>query len=263
MRKLTTDEWIKRAKQTHGNRYDYSETVYVNIRTLINIRCRVHGVFEQRPFDHVNGHGCPLCGFISTKTKGRNGKPFVGVHGIGHSDVPHSINMKARFIWQNMLMRCYNPTFQAKQPIYIGCVVCNEWLTFSNFKKWFDNPDNGYREGYQLDKDIIVQGNKVYSPATCCFIPQAINCLFGFNSKKRSKLPTGVFYHHGNIEAIVNCGGKNNYLGKFNTPEEAFAAYKQAKEAYIKEVARAYYQRGEITKRVYDALMVYEVGVNG
>ena len=43
MRKLTTDEWIKRAKQTHGNRYDYSETVYVNIRTLINIRCRVHG----------------------------------------------------------------------------------------------------------------------------------------------------------------------------------------------------------------------------
>lgn len=96
MRKLTTDEWIKRAKQTHGNRYDYSDTVYVNMRTMIKIRCKIHGVFEQRPFDHVNGHGCPLCGFISTKTKGRNGKPFVGVHGIGHNDVPHSINMKAR-----------------------------------------------------------------------------------------------------------------------------------------------------------------------
>ena len=47
MRKLTTDEWIKRAKQTHGNRYDYSDTVYVNMRTMIKIRCKIHGVFEQ------------------------------------------------------------------------------------------------------------------------------------------------------------------------------------------------------------------------
>lgn len=260
MRKLTTEEWIERAKQTHGNRYDYSETVYVNVRTLINIRCRVHGVFEQRPFDHIKGHGCPKCGFEIPRNEGWKGhRPLKKVEGMGINDMLFSKNETAYLIWHNLLRRCYNRHVQEKQPMYKGCVVCDEWLTFSNFKKWFDNPDNGYREGYQLDKDIMVQGNKVYSPATCCFIPQAINCLFGFNSNKSSKLPTGVFYHHGNIEAIVNCGGKNNYLGKFNTPEEAFAAYKHAKETYIKEVANAYYRRGEITERVYDALIRYEV----
>lgn len=260
MRRLTTQEWIKRAKQTHGDRYDYSDTVYVNMRTMIKIRCKIHGVFEQRPFDHISGHGCPKCGFeLPRNDNWRGHKPTKKVEGVGINDLPFIKKNIAYLMWHNLLRRCYNSKFKSRQPIYQGCRVCEQWLIFSNFKKWVEDPENGYREGYQLDKDIIVKGNKVYSPETCCFVPQAINCLFGFNSTKKSKLPTGVFFHHGRIEAKI----KRTFLGHFNTPEDAFFAYKKAKEAYIKEVATLYFNRSEITKRVYDALMVYEVGVNG
>lgn len=60
------------------------------------------------------------------------------------------------------------------KPTYEGCTVCDEWLYFSNFKKWFDE---NYIEGFQLDKDIIIRGNKVYSPQTCCFVPKEINII--------------------------------------------------------------------------------------
>lgn len=264
MRKLTNEEWIHRAKQIHGDRYDYSNTIYTNTRTKVKIRCRIHGLFEQLPFDHTIGHGCPKCGFELPRNKDWRGYKYLKrVEGVGINDIPFSKRNDSYLTWHNMLRICYNNSVHKKQPMYIDCKVCDEWLTFSNFKKWFDNPENGYREGYQLDKDIIFKGNKIYSPKTCCFVPQAINCLFGFNSKKNSKLPTGVYYHHGKIESIINCYGKNKSLGTFDTVEEAFLSYKIAKELYIKEVATSYYNRGEITKKVYDALLKYEVGLKG
>ena len=231
---------------------------------MINIRCHIHGVFAQRAFDHIGGHGCPKCGFELPRNEDWKGRrPEKKVEGVGINDMPFTKNGDAYLIWHNLLKRCYNANFQERQPMYVGCSVCEEWLTFSNFKKWFDNPENGYRKGFQLDKDIIVKGNKIYSPETCCFIPQAINCIFGFNSHKQSKLPVGVYLHRGKIEAILNKYGKNKFLGTFHSVEEAFESYKFAKEAYIKEVATTHYQRGEITQRVYDALMRYEVGLKG
>ena len=62
--------------------------------------------------------------------------------------------------------------------------------------------------------------------------------------------------------AYVNNNTKKHFhLGTFDTPKEAFQAYKSAKEAYIKEVATQYYNEGKITKKVYDALMKYEVEI--
>ena len=65
-RRLTTESFIEKAKEIHGDKYDYSKVNYVNSRTNICIICPKHGEFWQRPDLHLDKHGCPLCGFEST-----------------------------------------------------------------------------------------------------------------------------------------------------------------------------------------------------
>lgn len=72
-RGMTTEAWIKRAKQVHGDKYDYSQTVYVNQRTNVKIICPVHGIFEQKADSHIRGCGCRLCGLQSENHKGVHG----------------------------------------------------------------------------------------------------------------------------------------------------------------------------------------------
>ena len=71
-RGMTTDEWIQRAKQVHGDKYDYSLTEYVNQRTNVKIICPKHGLFEQKADSHIRGNGCRLCGLQSEN--------HIGVH---------------------------------------------------------------------------------------------------------------------------------------------------------------------------------------
>ena len=78
-----------------------------------------------------------------------------------------------------------NPKWHSKA----YCKVCDEWLTYSNFEKWFNK---NYKEGQQLDKDILFEGNKLYSPETCCFVPSDINTMMITRQTKKSCLPTGV-----------------------------------------------------------------------
>ena len=59
--KKTTEQFIEEAKKIHGDRYDYSETVYVNSKTKLKIKCIMHGDFLQRPNDHLRKNGCPIC----------------------------------------------------------------------------------------------------------------------------------------------------------------------------------------------------------
>jgi len=87
--------------------------------------------------------------------------------------------VKSYSTWANMLQRCYSKTYHAKKPTYIECYVTEEWLNFQNFAEWFEknyNPE--IMERWSLDKDILVKGNKVYSPETCCFVPYEINNKF-------------------------------------------------------------------------------------
>lgn len=157
-----------------------------------------------------------------------------------------------------MLSRCYSAGKSQKWPSYDGCSVCDEWLIFSNFRKWFDE---NYVEGYALDKDIITKGNRMYSPETCCFVPARINNIILNRKKDRGKYPIGVTKQCGRLYAYVSINGKSIRIGVFSTVVEAFDAYKEAKERYIKEVATEYYSRGEITKRVYDAMMRYKIEI--
>ena len=108
------------------------------------------------------------------------------VYGVGTNDAGYAIQVmesvrgangkpKQRIIWfcpfyrrwVHMLERCYSERYQEKKPTYIGCTVCEEWLRFSNFKSWMETQD---WEGKHLDKDLLVEGNKIYSPDTCILV---------------------------------------------------------------------------------------------
>ena len=71
MAKLTTEEFIKKARDVHGNKYDYSKVNYVNNQTPVEIVCPRHGVFQQRPSNHLRGNGCSLCGRESLLARSR------------------------------------------------------------------------------------------------------------------------------------------------------------------------------------------------
>jgi very-short-patch-repair endonuclease len=66
---LTTEEFIKKAKEVHGEKYDYSETKYVKSNMKVTIRCPIHSYFRQIPNSHIQGSGCPRCGQIVTNIK--------------------------------------------------------------------------------------------------------------------------------------------------------------------------------------------------
>lgn len=248
-KKLTQEEFIQRAKEKHGDKYDYSMTKYVNSHTFVDIICKKHGLFSQNAGDHLGGHGCTLC-------KSDNLKKLVC--GVGMNDVYGAKKTIAWRRWESMLIRCYGKNITRPLPTYEDCRVCDEWLIFSNFKKWFDE---NYIKGFDLDKDILYPNNKIYSPQTCCFIPQEINTLVLNRGRDRGTCPIGVSKQGNKFQAKININGKNKYIGLFDTKEEAFDAYKYEKEKHIKEKATDYYNRGLIDNRVRDALFRYEVKI--
>ena len=114
-------------------------------------------------------------------------------------------------------------------------------------------------EPFHLDKDILVKGNKIYSEDTCCFVPICINNLFTLRGLKRGELLIGVSKKGDRFCASIHKHGKQKGLGTFDTELEAFWAYKEAKEAYIKELAEKW--KDQIDPRVYEALMKYQVEI--
>lgn len=183
-----------------------------------------------------------------------------GVKGVALNDVDRSTILPAYTAWLNMLRRCYDRSHYEKFPTYAGCSVCDEWLRFSNFQAWYNEH---YRDGYELDKDIICKGNKVYGPEFCDFVPKKINYLLCKSKGKRGEFPIGVTYKKdkGQFKAYMLVNRKQVYLGYFNNPDEAFDAYKKAKEEHIKEVAKESFENGEISERIFNALMQYEVEI--
>lgn len=244
----TTEQFIAEAKAVHGDKYDYSKVEYVNTHTKVCIICPKHGEFWQEAKSHLQGRGCFKC-FLCSKHK----------YGVAICDIPNSCQEDYYMAWRSMLERALGDKYKKKYPTYKDCSVCEEWLTLSNFKKWFEDPKNGYRDGFHLDKDILIKGNKVYSPDTCCFVPHEINTMF--SRKSSGDLPVGVNRCGGLFTATVCINYRKHHLGCYPTAEEAFNAYKDAKERHIKSIAEKYFQEGKITKKVYDALMKYEVEI--
>lgn len=167
----------------------------------------------------------------------------------------------------NMKTRCYNENYHKVKPDYEECTVCDEWL--DNKKLFYEWVDHNYYEiegepTVELDKDILVPGNKVYSPDTCIFVPKRINDLFvHIHGKKKNGLPTGVSYSEktGKYQATVRESCKDDEDGKkktarlgfFDTAEEAYEVYKAHKMAEIIYIADSY--KDVIPDKLYQAMI--------
>lgn len=104
------------------------------------------------------------------------------VYGVGYNSAkregfPTKSNgkiLKCYDAWRRMLQRCYDIQYKIDHPTYEGVVCCDDWKDYQNFAKWFYEKSN-YQEGFELDKDLLLIDNKMYSPKTCCFLPKEVN----------------------------------------------------------------------------------------
>lgn len=191
----------------------------------------------------------------------------LGVRGLDCPVSKNNKHLKEYKLWTSMLLRC-TENLWSKCHTYTGVTCSDNFKDYSFFFEWchrqvgFGNKDSFGRH-WQLDKDLLVKGNKVYSENICVFIPQRINALLVKCNTARGKYPVGVYLNKvsGKFQAYCrDSESKRLHLGSFTTPQEAFQAYKVFKESLVKKVAEDY--KNLIDNRVYQALMNYEVNEN-
>ena len=150
---------------------------------------------------------------------------------------------------------------------YVGVTLSEDFDTFEKWLEWakqqvgFGNTaDNGKR--WPLDKDILLKGNKIYSPDYCVFIPNEINNFITNRKTDRGEYPIGVHYSTKEKKYIASCSmnSKKYYIGGYHSIEESFMAYKQFKEQAAKQLATQYTNLVDI--RVIDALNNFTVDIN-
>ena len=126
----------------------------------------------------------------------------VGFVGVGsHIPVVNRRATRAYGVWQSMLGRCYNVKVQVKCPTYKDCTVCDAWHNFQNFAEWYEL---NHIEGYQIDKDIKIPGNRVYSPETCLFVSPHENSIKANNKKYSFVCPSGKLVEVDNLHEFCD-----------------------------------------------------------
>lgn len=131
----------------------------------------------------------------------------IGYHGCNDAD-SESISFKK---WKNMMQRCYDKNVHKKyKPEYKDKTICEEWLNYANFRIWFDEHYVPGKWQIDLDKDLLVQGNKEYSPETCVFLEHYQNTMFEHNAKD-------MIYENEDGTFFIGKGRKKTYA----TYEEA------------------------------------------
>jgi hypothetical protein len=135
--------------------------------------------------------------------------------------------------WMSMLTRCYSQRFHERQPTYAGCHIHPDWKYFSAFSSWMQSQK---WQGMELDKDILVPGNKLYSPDTCVFISGAINAFVSDRSRYRGAHPIGSTFHKQSKKFLASCNnpetGIKEYLGVYGFASVAHEAWRARKHQH-------------------------------
>lgn len=172
---------------------------------------------------------------------------FKLVYGAGVNDADYTVvpekngkRVSCQFYqtWRSMLKRCYSSRLHARHPTYIGCTVCDEWLIFSNFKRWMSTQD---WQGKQLDKDLLTRGNKLYSPKTCAFVDGMTNSFTEDCGAVRGEWPIGVSFYKKLGKFQAKCRNpftkKPEHLGYFACQNQAHQAWKKRKHELACQLA--------------------------
>lgn len=153
--------------------------------------------------------------------------------------------------WKSMIERCYSIKYQEQYPTYVGCSVAEEWLTFSVFKNWMETQD---WEDTQLDKDLLFEGNKVYSSETCVFVSRMVNMFAVDSGASRGEWLIGAYWNKRDGKFVSQCSNpftkKQEHLGHFSCEQEAHQAWLKRKRELAKELAEI-----QADSRVAEALI--------
>lgn len=181
----------------------------------------------------------------------------VGYKGYGNNPmyIGNSSTTEYR-CWYNMMNRCYSEKQKAITPTYQESLVDESWHNFQNFANWY----KGYKrkeKGYQLDKDLLVKGNKVYSPENCCLIPSEVNKLIVVSKRSSAMLGTWFDESRGLWRSSLSKNSKVVTIGWFETELEAHLEYVKQKEIYVRKSAKKW--KGVLDDRVFQALTEWTV----
>lgn len=193
------------------------------------------------------------------------------VHGIGFKGMDYQSYdgekmLKEYSLWKGMLLRCTNK-YWIKKPTYENVTCSENFKSYTFFYEWcnrqvgFKNVDEKGNY-WQLDKDLLLKGNKLYSENVCVFVPQKLNLLLIKYDAKRGDYPLGVSWCEKRGKFQTGCKdylGVSRNLGRYCTVEESFQAYKTFKEMTIKQAVEGY--KEVLDERVYQALLNYTVEI--
>lgn len=193
--------------------------------------------------------------------------PKILVGGVGINDLSvvskGGVKIWEYVLWKNMINRAYCEKFKEKNKGYVESSCCDEWLVLSNFISDINlihASDRYDSDGWNMDKDILLKGNKVYSPEMICFVPKELNSLILNSRKTRGDLPLGVHKNrYGKFVSSIRLDNKKINLGSFNDIESAFMKYRSVKESEIKNKAEKW--KSEIHENVYNSLMAYTIDI--
>jgi len=188
--KLTTQSFIDKANIIHQNKYTYTDCNYVNNRTPVIITCPIHGIFIQKPADHINGCGCPDCGLLNIKkSKLDNNESFINKAVLKHgskydySDVVYiNTNTKIKIICKDHGPFEQRPNDHVKG---IGCPNCKLSKGEEKIKNFLDNnsiiytqqkrfPECRYKKPLPFDFFLIKQNICIEYDGKQHFIPNTI-----------------------------------------------------------------------------------------
>ena len=184
-------------------------------------------------------------------------KPRKLVYGVGVNDSGYAVKkfetikyveskQKRKLVWTcpyyqtwtDMLKRCYSAKFQERQPTYKGCSVSKEWLTFSNFKAWMEKQE---WEGLQIDKDILIKGNQVYSSDACVFVTEMVNNFVINRGADRGEWLIGVSWYKQTEKFQAYCNNpftkKKEHLGYFTSEQQAHQVWRKRKNELAHKLA--------------------------
>lgn len=178
------------------------------------------------------------------------GVGFIGV-GIYGSKLGGKVFTPHYRLWIGIMERCYSG--HARWRNYTECSVDERWHNFQEFAEWCTH-QKGFDVGYAIDKDILIQGNKVYSPETCVFVPQEVNNVFRVNIRDKG-LPPGIFKGRRGFDVVSTyVQGGGNRISGFSSVEDAVVKYNEIKADRIDFLVETF--RNELDPKAITAMII-------
>lgn len=172
---------------------------------------------------------------------------------------------KFRCIWTAILGRALSENIKKKSPTYKNVTVCKEWLLFSNFANWAFAE---HCDGLDIDKDILSLSKKIYSPATCAFVPRYINVAATTVTKGDGQLPIGVSEYRRKVGLFYTArctnfrNGRSGIKGVFETKEDAHRMWQEHRIIYLRDMVEYYSKQNYYRKDIAEVFKSFAEKIN-